>query len=362
VCTPNLTESQADAENPQDPRVEDSDDVKEQLQALTEAIYLLTRSIASSNASQSYLQGDTELDKLQKVWKLEETGFPRLYNACKQLKENLRLTAIEADEAVSDINASHQILFEEKNRVNKMNKAVYQLYKENKELRKQNATLTLDVQRCKKEKKIIVEYIRGYNSSIRGKNMEENMNETSCEENMDATSVDISLESFESFESDASHSVSTSSSTSSSLISDVGCATLHLAKKKIPYLAMFRSVLTAPANVYDITFTMNSPGLQFLMLPANTRVDSSMNATNPIFLVCGYKGFRDSLHRRPSFGARLISINNDSLERQEWSMADLISYTNKRGGSMKMRFRNDSISADNMEKIKMRSHELANRH
>ena len=67
-------------------------------------------------------------------------------------------------------------------------------------------------------------------------------------------------------------------------------------------------------------------------------------------------GFQDSQHRRPTFGSRLIEV---------WSAEDLAAYTNtntvkKKNVWMKMRFRNDPISDENMKKLKAGSHELSN--
>ena len=145
---------------------DDEHEIKEQLQALTEAIQLLTTSITSTCSTkdtdrQNNLYADQELDKLEKIWKLEQTGFARLYNACKQLKENLRLTAIEADDSIKDVNSVQQELVVEKNKVHKMNRAIKSLYKENKTLRKTQTALESQLKLCKKEKKAIVHGIRG---------------------------------------------------------------------------------------------------------------------------------------------------------------------------------------------------------
>ena len=100
---------------------------------------------------------------------------------------------------------------------------------------------------------------------------------------------------------------------------------------------------------------------------ADTDADSNNNSIRapPLFLVCGYMGFQDSQHRRPTFGSRLISIDSHSLDREVWSAEDLAAYTNtntvkKKNVWMKMRFRNDPISDENMKKLKARSHELSN--
>lgn len=371
-------------------------EIKEQLQALTEAIQLLTTSITSTRTTKDTdrpndLYADQELDKLAKIWKLEQTGFARLYNACKQLKENLRLTAIEADNSIKDVNSAQQELVMEKNKVNKMNRAIKSLYKENKNLRKSQTALESQLKSCKKEKKAIVHGIRGYIHSIRGKKGLEKVDvqdgseigseigpisgqlnaflETEEKEPI-AIAIDNSLE--ESIETLTTTFEIVSSvedpespiSSCSSLITDGGCATLRLSKrleKPSGTFSFLRNVIRATTNTYELEFTCN-PGLQFTQLPPNVKVDANMNPSVPIFLICGFMGFRERHHQRtPSFGARLISIDSYSLEHEEWTMQDLVDCINKRKALLKMKFRNDEISEANMVQLKVKNSELSKR-
>ena len=405
-------------------------DVTEQLNALTDAIRLLTRSMSSTHTQQpettnrnTQLQMQMQpevalaLDQLLQRWKLEQTGFPTLYNACTQLKESLHLTATEADQAIHDIHASRQALAEEKRLGCKMKKVLQRLCKENRDVRKQNARLGLEVKRCKAEKKMIVNSVRDYmTSTARTRSSTRGSTHTnSCEhavedgdglelEHKEERGIDTSAEtSFGGSESSEAEAETVSvpgpvpgpvpvppSPTSSckSFVTDEGCATLFLSKKQRSIFSIFKnkSVRTAASasssssssssKIQDIRFTNQSPGLQFLRVPqaqkgsseedADADADSNNNSIRaPLFLVCGYMGFQDSQHRRPTFGSRLISIDSHSLDREVWSAEDLAAYTNtntvkKKNVWMKMRFRNDPISDENMKKLKARSHELSN--
>eukprot|EP00558_Chaetoceros_sp_UNC1202_P002565 CAMPEP_0197242570 /NCGR_PEP_ID=MMETSP1429-20130617/8295_1 /TAXON_ID=49237 /ORGANISM="Chaetoceros sp., Strain UNC1202" /LENGTH=193 /DNA_ID=CAMNT_0042702629 /DNA_START=8 /DNA_END=589 /DNA_ORIENTATION=+ len=149
-------------------------------------------------------------------------------------------------------------------------------------------------------------------------------------------------------------------STTSSLITDECCATLRLEKKeKRSVFSLLRSV-TKQTNVYSMVFQTTTPGLQFLQLTTSPKKFSAVkNKEITAFLVCGYKGFREDLHKRPTFGARLISINGQSTEGKDWSMSDLISNIQCReDAKMKLTFRNDPISAEQMEQLKCRSRQL----
>ena len=381
-----------------DEEPDDEHEIKEQLQALTEAIQLLTMSITSTCSStkdmdrQNDLYADQELDKLEKRWKLEQTGFARLYNACKQLKENLRLTVIEADDSIKDVNSVQQELVNEKTKMNKMNRAIKALYKENKTLRKTQTALESQLKSCKKEKKAIVHGIRGYIHSTRGEMEVEKVDvqddseiglvsgqldaflETE-EKEPNSTAMNNSLEesietlvtTFEivsSEESEEEEDPASPISTCSSLITDEGCATLRLSKrleKPSGTFSFLRNVIRATTNTYELEFTSN-PGLQFMRLPPNVKVDANMNASVPIFLICGFMGFLERHHQRtPIFGARLISIDSYSLEHEEWTMQDLVDSIKMRKALLQMKFRNDEISEANMVQLKMKNAELSKR-
>ena len=65
------------------------------------------------------------------------------------------------------LHLARQEFVNEKSKVMKMNRAIMNLYKDNKALQKSNDGLELEVRSCKKEKIAILRGIRGYLNSIR---------------------------------------------------------------------------------------------------------------------------------------------------------------------------------------------------
>jgi hypothetical protein len=225
-----------------------------------------------------------------------------VYNTCKQLQENVRLTALEADESIHDVHLARQEFVNEKRKVMKMHRAIMNLYKDNKALQKSNDGLELEVRSCKKEKIAILSGIRGYLNSIRRNEeakrsheyhngpLSDNLDEIKENESISTShTLDESINSqLTSFESVSSIEAPTApSSTCSSLITDDEYATLRLAKRNgkpstFPFLR--GAIQEATTNSCEVEFTSN-PGLQFLRLPPNVIVDANVNPHLPVFLI-----------------------------------------------------------------------------
>jgi hypothetical protein len=245
-------------------------DVTEQLIALTDAITLLTRCMSSSHKDATL---NTDLDQLLKHWKLEQTGFPSLYNACSQLKENLHLTTIEADKVVDDIQALSQLLAEEKRAGLKMKKIIQKVCKENRDLRKQNSSLLSQLKRCKAENKIMAQSLRGRIPSAatpdlmipKGKINFDNSAETVmsfCESNYLESGLP---ESKIAHVEEALVPISPANSCIS-FVTDEGCASLRLSTKQRSIFSIFKNVRTSssPKNsesMHEANFTNETPGL-----------------------------------------------------------------------------------------------------
>ncbi len=479
-------------------------DASNQLKAITHALALLSRKINSIqyDLDSNNLNGtvtmeelsefeiDQELDGLLQSWKLEQTCFPKFYNTCMQLKQNLYLISLEADQVLSDNQTLHQELNDEIRRGTKMRRVIQKLCKENKKLKKQNKNIQGDLKRCKRDKRQLIKSVRDYLSlkqDVRENevpsssdvdevgdkvDLDSNLHETL--ETLSDSVLDITEETGFNFhvnnemghgtflltpthQTEEEHQAISgpelspvytevdinnlphpyspdSTSSCKSLVTDEGFATLRLSKaqrsifsifknknktsqslstptpspssppiplsaSKFKPLSMFASLsplssgktpssavpVSPPTsilpNLLEIEFGMDSPGLQFLRIDNNEPIlqnseevlvapDVSVATTNdcslhddivPLFLVCGYMGFKENKYQRPPFGSRLISINNHSLEKEVWSMEDLVSYVKKfNGGSpssstscLKMKFRNDTVSDENMRKLKI---------
>lgn len=179
---------------------------KDELQALTEAMGYLTIIISSPHDDEKEIQADAAIDQLLQNWKLEHTGFPRLYNTAKQMKQHLRLTAMEADSHIADMNIAHQSTIKAREKNDKLKKIIVKTASENDKLRNENALLVSEIRSRKKEMKLIVRSIRNYFNQSEYENEEKE----TISESDDGTYLSMA----------------------SSLVTDYGCATLRLEEKK----------------------------------------------------------------------------------------------------------------------------------
>ncbi|GFH57305.1 predicted protein [Chaetoceros tenuissimus] len=385
--------------------------LQDQICILNQAIKLLTQCmISEDDGDETARKSEEELELIQKEWKLEEVGFSRLQNTCNQLKENLRLAALEADQSVSDVIEIQKDLEQERCRSARTKRVVKKLYKENEELTKENESLKAELKRYKKEKKSIIKSLRGYLYSEKKQrkidkeqnrsvptNEREDYHEaphsplpTIYSDSIDDIVTPVSL--LKVFEEDrpstpcnekAYKKISpltiptnvpntpNSVSSFSTIGSHEGRATLRLTKceekdkegaksSALSFLKNFKNVIQSVTNTYVLEFTTQNPGIQFMRLPPNSLVDADMNPCLPIFLVVGFYGYRDTpLQRAPTFGARLIAIDSIDLETTEWSMTDLVGYIQNHKRVLKMTFRNDEVNKQNMLRLKEREKELA---
>uniref|UniRef100_A0A7S3PVZ5 Uncharacterized protein n=1 Tax=Chaetoceros debilis TaxID=122233 RepID=A0A7S3PVZ5_9STRA len=176
------------------------------MQALTEAMGYLTIIISSPHDDAKEIEADAAIDRLLQNRKLEQTGFPRLYNTAKQMKQHLRLTAMEADSHITDMNNAHKSTIKTRKKNDNLKRILINTASENAKLHNQIAALLSDIESLKKEMKLVVRSVRYYfnNSEYESEEKE------TIHENDDSTHI----------------------STSSSLVTDDGCATIRLEEKK----------------------------------------------------------------------------------------------------------------------------------
>jgi len=330
-----------------------------EVEVLTEAINLLSTILVSTESCGSQ---DARLDELQSRWKLEDTGFIRLYNSCMQLKQTLHLTASEAELAVIDVHETNKKIQNERLKRNKLSTALKKMCKENHALRDQNNELAVELHSYKEEKKSTLRSLRKYVRSWR-KERNEMKNEIVAlsEYTLKSGQKIKSLESNISSETDGTDSICTTT-TSASYVTDDGCRSLRLVSKA----EQMRSEEAANTqksrdDTYEIVFKTRSPGLQFLTFERQQK-ENDNNANSNEFLVCGFNGFCDNLHKRPSFGARLIGIDGKSEEiLKSWTLSGLSSYVSKKQGLIKWSFRDDPISPQRLEALNLRANQLMSR-
>lgn len=106
---------------------------------------------SSNDASYFFTVSEEEVD-LDSI-KLPGTHFSSLVNACRGLRENLRLTSLETSSTLDDLKACHEKLKEREERLEKAEKYVCKLWEENCAARE-------SLRRRKSEKKILVNEIR----------------------------------------------------------------------------------------------------------------------------------------------------------------------------------------------------------
>jgi ATPase involved in DNA repair len=106
---------------------------------------------ASNDASYFFTMSEEEVD-LDSV-KLPGTHFSSLLNACRGIRENLRLTSLETSSTLEDLKACNEKLKEREEKLEKAEKYVCKLWEENCAARE-------SLRRRKSEKKILVNEIR----------------------------------------------------------------------------------------------------------------------------------------------------------------------------------------------------------
>ena len=331
---------------------------------LIEAINLLTASIITSG--RGVKQYDTEnyvdkrLEQLQREWKLEETGFVRLHNSCMQLKQSLQLVAVEADEAVNDFNRVNNLLLHEKLKVESMKMTTKKICDENDKLRRRNKELEDLLKQQREEKSQILRAVRKFIRKMREERDEIYSNyEISLSSHLKNLHVDKMKRSDRKYPS----------CYLPSSVTDGGCATLRLEMKQknktqihwYPCFSDAKHLMKKETSLYRITFHTSSPGIQFLPLQSfqSNGAEVNSNHRGNSFYVCGFKGFRDGINKKPSFGARLIDIDGKCEDDLlNWTIADLVLHLKAKQGPIKMTFRDDPIPEEQMKLLKSRVGEL----
>eukprot|EP00978_Attheya_sp_CCMP212_P028955 scaffold101295_cov58-Attheya_sp.AAC.1 len=154
----------------------DQDDVastrKMHIGGITEM--LATNNISGEGDEENSFDGDDydasliqyRLDNLHSKWKLEETQVPTLIRAVHRLQSNLAHMTNEMDDTTLEMRLLNQELDRSQKRICKLEKALKDLYRKNREL-KEAAKLK------RKEKKYFVKNMREYVNGIQKIDMEE---------------------------------------------------------------------------------------------------------------------------------------------------------------------------------------------
>lgn len=337
---------------------EDPNDLKDQLCALMEGLRTLTRIVTMDDTSSEYVDDDRRIEELQSAWRLEDTGFSALYNCCKQMKDSLCLTSVEADEALIEVQETRKIAIAAKLSREKMKKKAIALQKENSELRNKNHLLMIELRDQKKQKKLIARSVKNFVGTLLEEHQLETRNVSTLAPDYIPSLPDVSNEN----SSEEEWEEVSNASSGSSLVTDDGCATVHLAQREPDTLPSLRQALksirwnniiptnniTKQKNELDLSFPSTNSGILLCAVP----MKSSASTYSHALLVCGFTEFDDTLNQQPMFGSRLICVDGISLEREQWKMTNFHDYIASKSGPIKMSFRNELLNRAQIEQLK----------
>lgn len=309
---------------------------------------------------------ELELEKLQQEWKLEQTGFSRLWNACNSLREMLRLTAVEADEAIQDASASQSSARKAQMHAKAFQLMARNLKKENYSLKDRISHLEGEVKKLKSERRAMAKEI------VRVRQENDCLNEQRM--------VALARLFEGTLLSDASTAPTTSDEESS--YSDLSAASIiDRPQESMSENEEADSAATHSANsqavLHRLIFSGTKTGIKFVKVRSEARpVGSVLRSghcqstasnkteanTSPAtwypstgthaFFVCGFHDFDDTANKRPAVGSRLFAVNGKSLEEARvesfQQLRDMISSAKK---PATLSFRQDPLGEHEAAKV-----------
>lgn len=339
---------------------------------------------------------EQKIQHLHAKWKLEDTPFSSIYDSFLRLESNLQMVTEEADLSVKDNQNLLHSIFLEKKKSKKLEKIAINLLLENKGLKKK-------LEKKKKQRRSIVASVKEYlNNMQREKSNRDALilkyHENQLKEIRPIKSESSTFDENDSLPDEQSLTLSSStlSTTSScSHVLETGTATIQMMyEANKGWSSSFDSEKTSCKNEtnlqrngsnkvtvsqvknknYELKFPSGKKiGLQFQKVPLSndetlkpspsanqnkcslqnsSQSHSQNNATGEIFVVCGFEGFDSSVNTPPKLGAKLIAIDDESLENKNQSLSfenlrSIIQSKAKPDGSVTfftMTFRNDILN------------------
>jgi len=339
-----------------------NENLKEQLTVLTEAIRILTRIVTTSNSPCSSESFDAEkrIEQLHSTWRLEDTGFSKLFNACKQMQDTLRLTSLEADRALDDVQRASEAAALWDIEKESKNKKIIMLEREKLELERKNQTLMCEVKDHKRQRKVIARSVRKFVNAMNEEHTSSSTPTTPTYQGLGLNNIP-QLQYITGLSTNSSTSLSTSEEesedTASPLVTDDGCATVRFAqrqgrKSKRERVSNVRSKKKIrQRNVLELSFPSKNVGIQFTSVSQKSFGSKSKDGKVSL-LICGFLGFDNKLNRRPTFGSRLVCVDGISVEKEEWKMENLIDYICAKEGPLQMGFRSEFLTTVQIAELK----------
>lgn len=352
---------------------EDPNDLKDQLCALMEGLQTLTRIVTTVDTSSQYCDDVERIEELRSAWKIEDTGFSGLYNACRQMKDTLSITSMEANEALIEVQRTGKIAISAKASRDKIKKKANALQKENSKLRNKNHLLAMELRNQSKQKKLIARSVRNFMNTF----MDEHQAETRDSSTLVPTHAPPLPDSSNDNSSEEDWEEISNASSGSSLVTDDGCATVRLAQRKSKEARFARRQgmrwvsgggsrggvgsgiiptknIMRQKNELDLSFPSKHSGILFCTVSTKS---TTKKYSSQALLVCGFSKFDDTLNQQPMFGSRLVFV--DGISCKKWKMETLNDYVSSKHGPMQMSFRNELLTKTQIEQLKESSKSIS---
>mmetsp|Transcript_2577 Transcript_2577/g.5489 ORF Transcript_2577/g.5489 Transcript_2577/m.5489 type:complete len:532 (+) Transcript_2577:80-1675(+) len=393
--------------------------VRQEMAALSNAMRLLTRFVSCSgntldvghpNITEEHLLDEIENLLSQSEFLSTSTPFPHLLNSCVMMRDALRLTALESDEALSDAQQAQEARQAAEERVLSAHDAVAQLRHENGKLKAERKSLArqvrsfMDTMETEKKRELSEAYAFITHEMVlqspERKDSTQSRQRTPLSDDAEKAVIPLGNEGFrEVFATNTSSPFPNSPTVihpktptrarakstewkatvvispdtnelkkvdkqrrgndiSTATTDNEGSNVKEKADELIPagnFLATRMNDGLVDRNPYTIHFSSNKIGLELMAIPSKTTQNKTATSGAGIysyrycknsFIVTGYKSYTQ--HKCPELGSRLVSLDGESLEYGTWTLRRIGEKirSKKAGGGIKLTFRNDTLPED----------------
>lgn len=328
-------------------------------------------------------------EDMQKQWKLEQTGFPSLFSACKMLQQSKHLLAEETDHALDEMKSAQEAKAVMKKKLSKSKKALRVVWKENGELRKENARLREIIRRMGEEQGEQLDQVYAIlaHEEVLSPSISPN-----CDDSQDFSSMSsppLTPSPSKSFDDDESiHLPSPFKSDDENDVPELtsppriikSSATLQF-KDATPgvgdLISRWMNKKDQQRGAYKITFPNSKEiGLKMHSMPirppppgaskeaedyiprvplVGIQIDvNKLLRRNPdAFIVWGFQDVDTCCSdSRPTIGARLIAVDGSPCENGQWgTLHDLCKRVRTKRGPVTLTFRNDPVTQDQIDHL-----------
>eukprot|EP00586_Coscinodiscus_wailesii_P000298 CAMPEP_0172484990 /NCGR_PEP_ID=MMETSP1066-20121228/12699_1 /TAXON_ID=671091 /ORGANISM="Coscinodiscus wailesii, Strain CCMP2513" /LENGTH=483 /DNA_ID=CAMNT_0013249865 /DNA_START=158 /DNA_END=1609 /DNA_ORIENTATION=+ len=392
---------------------------EDRIEALLESINLARELIEAKDSSEIFIPINKRLNELNSTWRLDQTALPGLIASIHELKSQFKAVCSDAEVVIEENRELRESLEVSAEANKRTARALAKLNKENKRMKNKVERMKRrsserssvfqsvkeylskaqilekeEVDKCTEHKLKMHERFLATDDKSRVIDDEDDTVISSVSSISTSSLVtDDSLPTLRFGVNEEGHWCSSSSVSSS--VSSIEEQT----KRKQPHhlhttsssYQMFAGLLGSPsAKVYKVHVAIFSQiGLQFQKIPRpggqavlerhgilNNEImgnDNNHIAVNQImhkserlcqkeqveegdFVVCGFKGFDDVRHTRPTIGAKLIAINDERLESNCFSAEEMCAKIAKLVAKEKpiaFKFRNDALNQQQTQILNM---------